>query len=53
MYKYILETAGQIDWMAIMPLLIFFSFFMITLIITMRKKKSFIDKMKYLPFETD
>lgn len=53
MYKYILESAGQINWMAIMPLIIFFSFFTVTLVITMRKNKAFIDKMKHLPFEGD
>ena len=53
MYKYILDSVNQIDWMAIIPLLIFFSFFSITLIITMRKKESFISKMKNLPFDND
>ena len=51
MYKYILESASQIDWMAIIPLMIFFCFFTVTLVVTMRKKKSFIDHMKNMPLE--
>jgi len=51
MYKYILESIDQINWLAIIPLIIFFSFFTITLINVLRKKKSFIQRMEQLPFE--
>jgi len=53
MYKYILDSVNQIDWLAIIPLLIFFCFFTITLIITMKKKDSFITKMKQMPLDND
>lgn len=53
MYKYILDSVNQIDWMAIIPLIIFFSFFTGTVIVTMRKNKSFISKMKNMPFENE
>lgn len=53
MYKYILESASQIDWMAIIPLIIFFSFFTMTIIVTMKKKEGFINHMKNLPFENE
>ncbi len=51
MYKYILESVENINWLAIVPLIIFFLFFTVTIILVMRKKKSFIDKMGNLPLE--
>lgn len=51
MYKYILETAGDIDWLALIPLVIFFVFFSITIIRVLMTKKSYIQKMEKLPFE--
>ena len=51
MYKYILESFENINWLAIIPLLIFFLFFTVTTIRVMRKKKSFIEKMEKLPLE--
>jgi hypothetical protein len=53
MYKYILDSVNQIDWLAIIPLLIFFSFFTATVFVTLRKKKSFIDKMKQMPLDSE
>jgi hypothetical protein len=53
MYKYILDSAKEIDWMAIIPLIIFFSFFTAMVIVTIMKKKSFVDRMKQLPLEND
>lgn len=53
MYKYILESANDINWMAILPLIIFFCFFTITLIVTWKKNKGFIDRMKHLPLDND
>ena len=51
MYKYILESAGDIDWMAIVPLLLFFIFFIGVSYMAITSKKSFINKMENLPFE--
>lgn len=53
MYKYILESVNQINWLAIIPLLIFFIFFSVTIIRVIRKDKKFIDKMGNLPLEKD
>lgn len=53
MYKYILQSVENIDWLAIVPLLIFFIFFVSVTILTLRKKKSFVDKMGNLPLEED
>lgn len=51
MYKYILERAGDIDWMAIVPLLIFTTVFVIISIQAITAKKDFIDKMANLPLD--
>ena len=53
MYKYILDSVEQIDWLAIIPLLVFFTFFVGMLIQVIREKKSFIEKMEKLPLEED
>lgn len=53
MYKYILESVDQINWLAIVPLLIFFTFFTITIIRVIRKDKEHIKKMENLPFESE
>lgn len=51
MYKYILESAGNIDWMAIGPLVFFFVFFVAISYMAITSKKSFIDKMGNMPFD--
>ena len=51
MYKYILERAGDIDWMAIVPLLIFTTVFAIVSIRAITAKKDFINKMANLPLD--
>ena len=51
MYKYILERAGDIDWMAILPLLIFTIFFAIITIRALTHKKEFIHRMASLPLD--
>ncbi|MFT5167753.1 MAG: hypothetical protein ACI8P3_002991 [Saprospiraceae bacterium] len=53
MYKYILDSIDQIDWLAIIPLIIFFTFFVGTIIQVVREKKSFIEKMEKMPLEED
>jgi len=53
MYKYILESVNQINWLAIIPLLIFFTFFAITIIRVMKQDKEHIKKMENLPFESE
>jgi hypothetical protein len=53
MYKYILENAGDINWMAIFALVTFFLMFVISSIAILGTKKSFIDKMANLPLENE
>ncbi len=52
MYKKLLESA-DIEWMAILPLIIFVTFFVVVIIRVVRSKQSFIDKMANLPLEDD
>ncbi|NNE27705.1 MAG: cytochrome C oxidase Cbb3 [Saprospiraceae bacterium] len=51
MYKYILESVSQINWMGIAPLVIFFSFFTIMLIKVLREDKSHVSKMAQMPLD--
>jgi hypothetical protein len=51
MYKYILERAGDLDWMAIVPLLIFTTIFAIVIIRAITAKKDFINRMATLPLD--
>lgn len=53
MYKYILEQAGDIDWMALVSLLTFFIVFSVSVILVMKKSKSHIQHMANLPLEND
>ncbi len=53
MYKYILEQAGDIDWMAIISLLIFFGVFAVSTILILTKSKQHVDRMAQLPLEND
>lgn len=51
MYKYILESAGGINWMAIFALLTFFIMFLISTWVVFGRSKAYIDKMANLPLE--
>jgi len=53
MYKYILESAGDINWMALFALLTFFFMFVISAILVFSKNRSYIDKMANLPLENN
>ncbi len=53
MYKYILENAGDINWMALFALLTFFSMFVISAVLVFSKNKRYIDKMANLPLENN
>lgn len=52
MYKKLLESA-DIEWMAIFPLLLFTIFFVGIVVIALRRKQTFIDKMANMPLEED
>jgi hypothetical protein len=51
MFKYILEGAGNINWMAISALITFFAVFVIGAILAFRTDPSMIKKMANLPFD--
>ncbi len=53
MYKYLLQSIENINWLAIIPLILFFIFFVLIVVVTLRKKKSFIEKMSNLPLEEE
>lgn len=51
MYKYILQTAGEINWMALFALITFVFVFVVSLIAVFGSSKSYIHKMSHLPLE--
>lgn len=51
MFKYILQNAGDIQWLALFPLILFFLVFVFAMIMTMLKNKKYIDRMANLPIE--
>jgi hypothetical protein len=51
MFKYILETAGNINWMAIAALLTFVTIFLVSTMVVLRRDTAFIDRMAHLPLE--
>ena len=51
MYKYILQGAGDINWMALFALLTFFILFVISAVTILRSPKTFVDKMSNLPLQ--
>lgn len=53
MYKYLLQSIENINWLAIIPLILFFIFFVVIVVLTLRKKKSYIEKMGNLPLEEE
>ncbi|MEO0337689.1 MAG: CcoQ/FixQ family Cbb3-type cytochrome c oxidase assembly chaperone [Bacteroidota bacterium] len=53
MFKYILESAGNINWMAIASLLTFFTVFTVSAVLAFKQDKTFINKMANLPLEED
>lgn len=49
MYKYILQGAGDINWMALFALLTFFFIFVISAIAIFGSSKAYIEKMSRMP----
>lgn len=49
MYKYIIKTMGNVDWMAVVPLLLFFAVFVGTALVWWRKEQKVVDRMANLP----
>lgn len=51
MYKYILEQAGNINWMALFALLTFCFIFGTSMLLVLQRNKQYIDHMANLPLE--
>ena len=53
MYKYILESAGNINWMAVFALCTFFFIFITALIMIWRRNDAHIRHMANLPLDNN
>jgi cbb3-type cytochrome oxidase subunit 3 len=53
MYKYILETAGNINWMALFALLTFFFVFTLSIYMAFIKDKKELEEVANLPLMDD
>lgn len=53
MYKYILETAGNINWMALFALITFFIVFSLSIYLAFVKDGKELDHVAGLPLEDD
>jgi len=53
MFKHILESAGNINWMALFALVTFFTLFIIGIVTVFGKDKAYIEKMSNLPLEDE
>lgn len=53
MYKYILEQAGNINWMALFALLTFVFIFSVSVVMIFFRSKGWVDHMASLPLDND
>ncbi len=53
MYKYILESAGNINWMALFALITFMTVFLIGAWVAFIKDKAEVDRIASIPLEND
>lgn len=53
MYKYILESAGNINWMAVFALTTFVSIFCISAYLVFKKDKEELNRLSSLPLTDD
>lgn len=53
MYKYILESAGNINWMALFALLTFFLVFTISAFLILRRDRDYSRRMAAMPLEEE
>jgi cbb3-type cytochrome oxidase subunit 3 len=51
MFKYILQNAGDINWIAVMALVLFFAVFLFGSAWILTKKKDYVDKVSRLPLD--
>jgi cbb3-type cytochrome oxidase subunit 3 len=53
MFKYILQSAGDINLLGLILLIAFFVFFIVISLFVLTKDKKYLNKMSNLPFEDD
>lgn len=53
MFKHILESAGNINWMAIGALITFFTVFVVSAILIFKKENSYLKKMSEMPLDEE
>jgi len=53
MYKYILESAGNINWMAVFSLLTFLTVFLLAVVLVLRRSDDHIQHMASLPLDDE
>jgi Na+/H+-dicarboxylate symporter len=51
MYKYIIKTMGNVDWMAVVPMLLFIAVFVGTALVWFRKNQKEVDVMANIPLD--
>lgn len=51
MYKYIIKTMGNVDWMAVVPMLLFIAVFVGTALVWFRKEQQEVNKMANMPLD--
>jgi len=51
MFKYILESAGNINWMGIAALITFLVIFMVSVVLVFKHNPAYIDKMASMPLD--
>jgi len=51
--KYILESIEGLNWLAIVPMLLFFVLFIVIIYLTYSKRRSFNDYMANLPLDAE
>ncbi len=51
MFKYILQSAGDINWLALIALVLFFAVFLLSTVWIMTRKKDYVEKVSRLPLD--
>jgi hypothetical protein len=51
MYKHILESAGNINWMAIGALITFFTVFVVSVILIFKKDSTYLKTLSEMPLD--
>jgi len=51
MFKYIIERAGDVNWMGISAMVTFFAIFIIASVVILRRNPEYINKMSNMPLD--